>query len=103
MKLVLGLRVRVLHRDLRAEFNVRSDRLTELLIVGKIRGVEGIHIELDEPLSLLLGDPKVSVNPDEMCEAELSCEAVGTTEGFSSEGGEVIDVFWLTRPKKRLE
>jgi hypothetical protein len=39
MKLILGLRVRVLHRDLRAEFNVRSDGVTEPFIVGKARCV----------------------------------------------------------------
>jgi hypothetical protein len=79
MKLVLGLRMGVLHRDLRAEINVRLDRLTERFIVGKARRLERRHVKLDKPLPLLLGDPKTPVNFDEVCEAELSGEAVGST------------------------
>ncbi len=99
MKLVLGLRMDVLHRDLRTEFNVRSDRLAELFIVGKVRRIYRRHTELGEPDPLLLGNPKVSVNVDEMCEAELSGEAVGTTEGFNGEGGEVIACSGVQTPK----
>ena len=40
---------------------------------------------------------------DEMCEAELSGEAVGPAEGLGGEGREVIDVCRLARPEERLE
>jgi hypothetical protein len=103
MKLVVGLRMGVLHRDLRAEFDVGSDGRTELFVGGKVRRVERSHVELDEPLPLLLGDPKVSVHVDEMCKAELSGEAVGPAEGLGGEGCEVIDVFRLARPEEGLE
>jgi hypothetical protein len=103
MKLVLGFRPGVLHGDLRAEFDVRSDRLTELPLVGEVRRVERGHVELDEPFSLLLGDVKVPVDIDEMSEAELAGEPVRATEGFGGEGGEVINVFRLPGPEERLE
>lgn len=77
MKLVLGLGMGVLHRDLRAKICVRSDRPTELFIARKARRVERRHVKRDEPLPLLLGDPKAPMNFDEGCEAELSVEAVG--------------------------
>ena len=86
MKLIVALRVGVLHRNFRAEFNMRSDCLRELLVIGEIRRVQCCHVELDEPLSLLLRDPKVSVDSDQMVEAKLSGEAVGAAEGFSSKG-----------------
>ena len=103
MKLVLGLGMGVLHRDPRAKIYVRSDRLTELFIAGKARRVERHHVKLDEPRSLLLGDPKAPVNFDEVCEAELSGEAVGSTEGFSGEGGQVIDMLRLPGTEEWLE
>jgi hypothetical protein len=39
MELIVVLRVGVLHCDLGAEFDVRSDRLTERLVTGKVRRV----------------------------------------------------------------
>jgi hypothetical protein len=103
MELVVGLCTGVLHRDLRAEFDVGSDGRAELFVGGKVRRVERSHVELDKPLPLLLGDPKVSVHVDEMCEAEFAGEAVGPAEGLGGEGREVIDVFRLARPEERLE
>ena len=103
MKLVISLRIGVLHRHLRAEFKVRADCRTELLIIGQVRRVERCHVELDEPLSLLLGDPQLSVDVDQMGEAELSGKAIRTTEGFSREGGQVIDMLRLAGTEEGLE
>jgi hypothetical protein len=103
MKLVVSFRMGVLHRDLRAEFNMGSDGRTELFVGGKFRRVERSHVQLDKPLPLLLGDPKASVHVDEMCEAELSREAVGPAERLGGEGRQVIDVFRLASPEERLE
>lgn len=103
MKLVLGLRMGILHCNLRTELDVGLDRFSELCIIGKVRRVERCHVELDEPLPLFLGDLKVPMNIDEMCEAELSGEAIWATKGFNSEGGEVIDMFRLSGPEERLE
>ena len=103
MKLVVGFRMGVLHRGLEPNSIVGSDGRTELVVGGKVRCVERSHVELDEPLPLLLGDPKVSVDVDEMCEAELSGEAVGAAEGLGGEGGEVVDVFRLACPEERPE
>ena len=95
--------MRVLHRDLRTELNVRSNRVAELFTLGEVRRVHRFHVELDEPLSLLFRNPKVPMNLDEVCEAEFSGKAVGTSEGLSGEGSEMIDVFGLTRTEERLE
>jgi hypothetical protein len=43
------------------------------------------------------------VNFDEVCEAELSGEAVGSTEGLSGEGGQVIDVLEPAGTEEWLE
>ncbi len=102
MKLIIALRVGVLHRNLRAEFSVGSDCLTELLVIGKIRRVRRCRVELVEPLSLLLRDPKVSVDSDQMVEAKLSGQAVGATEGSSREGGHMIDGLRLAGPEEWL-
>ena len=103
MKLVIALRVGVLQRNLRAEFDVGSDRLSELLVIGKVSGVERSRVERDESLSLFLGDPKVPVDSDQMVEAELPGEAVGATEGFSREGRQMIDVLRLAGSEEWLQ
>jgi hypothetical protein len=103
MKLIIALGMGILHRDFRAEFNVRPDGFTEILVVGKTRRVESCQVELDKPLSLLLGDPKISVHIDEMAEAEIPGEAVGTTEGLGREGSEVIDMLRLAGPEEWLK
>jgi len=41
------------------------------------------------------------VDIDQRCEAEFACEAIGTTKGLSSEGGEVFDVFGLAGSEER--
>ncbi len=43
------------------------------------------------------------MNVDQMREAQLSSETVGTTKGLGREGSEVIDMFRLARPEKRPE
>src|ERR1700722_1760695 len=103
MELVVGFGVGVLHGDSRTEVDVFFDGLAERLIVGEVRRVEGCHVEVDEPLSLSLGDVKAPVDVDQMCEAELACEAIGTTKRLSGEGGEVIDVFGLTGTEERVQ
>ena len=103
MKLIIALGVGVLPGNLRAEFNVGSDGLSELLIIGKISGVERSHVERDESLALLLGDPKVPMDSDQMLEAELPGEAVGAAEGFGREGREMIDVLRLAGTEERLQ
>ena len=95
--------MRVLHRHLRTEFNVRSECLTELLIIRKTRSIERCHVELNKSLSLLFCNAQMSVNIDQMSESELSSETVRTTKGLSCEGSEVIDMFRLAHPEKRLE
>ena len=103
MKLIIALRVGVLQRNLGAEFDVGSDRLTELLIIGEIRGIERSHVEPDESLSLFLGDPKVPVDRDQMVEAKVPGEAVGATKGFSREGRQMIDVLRLAGSEEWLQ
>jgi hypothetical protein len=61
---------------------VGSDGFTEVFIVGHVCCIHSYHVELDEPLPLLLGDPKVSVNTDQMGEPKLPSESIWTAEGF---------------------
>lgn len=82
---------------------MRSDCFPEVLIVGHVRRIHGYHVQLDEPLPLLLADPKVSVHIDQVGEPELPGESIWTSEGFGSEGREMIDVLRLPSPEERLE
>jgi len=43
-------------------------------------------------VSFLLGDLEMAVHVDQMLEAELAREAVGSAEGFGGEPGQVLDV-----------
>ena len=71
--------------------------------LGKVRRVKSCHVELDEPLSLFLGDPKAPMDIDQVCEAEFACEVIGTTKRLSREGGQAIDVFGLAGSEERLQ
>jgi hypothetical protein len=82
---------------------VRSDGLTKVLVIGKVRCIERCHVQLNESLSLFFGDVEVPVNVDQMSETKFSGEAVRTAEGLNGEGGEVIDVLRLALPEKWLE
>ena len=72
MQLVVALGVRVLQRHLGAELDVLADRLAERRIGRQVGRVERRHVELDEPLPLLLGDPEAAVHGDEVREAQLA-------------------------------
>ena len=103
MKLVVAVCVRILHSHPGAELHMGSDRLPERLVVRHAGKVEGSHVELDEPLALLLGDAESSVNIDQMSESEFPREAVRSAEGLGSEGGEVVDVLRPATAEERLE
>jgi hypothetical protein len=72
VELVVALGVRVLHRHLRAKLDVLADGLAKRGIGRHLRRVERDHVELDEPLALLLGDPQSAVYGYEVGEAELA-------------------------------
>jgi hypothetical protein len=103
MKLVLGFRVGVLHRDLRAELNMLQNGRAELVVIRKVRRFKSSHVELDESLPLFLGYVKASVDIDQMHKPKPACEVIRTTEGLDSESGEVIDVFGLAGPEERMQ
>jgi len=46
--------------------------LAKSRVVGHLSLLERSHVELDEPLALLLGDPQAAVHGDEVGEAQLS-------------------------------
>ena len=60
--------------------------------LGHAGVVEGLEVQLDEPLPLLLGDLQAAVDGDEVVETQLAGEAVGAAERLGGEGGQVVDV-----------
>ena len=82
---------------------MRSDCFTEIHILGKVDCIHRRHIQIDEPLSLLFGDAKVSVYIDQMGESELPSESVWTTERFSGERSQVINMLGPARSEEWLE
>jgi arginase len=64
---------------------VGTHSLTERRVVGKISLVECLRVQLCEALPFLLGDLEVAVHVDEMLEAQLAREAVGSAEGLAGE------------------
>jgi hypothetical protein len=87
VKVGVGLSPRVLLGDARAELDVRAHRLAERLVVGQSCLVERLQVEGDESLSLLVGDLEVVVHVDDVLEAKLAREAVGSAERFGRETG----------------
>jgi hypothetical protein len=82
---------------------VRAHGLTERRIVGQSRLVERLHVELREPLPLLLRDLKAPVNIDQVLEAEFAAEAIGPTERLGGEPGQVVDVMGLPGREQALQ
>src|SRR4051794_30324199 len=80
VQLVVGDGVRVLHRDLRAEFDVFSDGLTKRRIVRHSGAIKGAQVQLDESLSLLLGDLQSAVDGDQLGKAQLVGESFRAAE-----------------------
>ncbi len=69
----------------------------------KVGGIEGFHVQLNESLSLLLGDLKAPMDLDQIRKPEFSGEPIGTSERLGSEGGQVVDVLGLSSPEERLQ
>jgi hypothetical protein len=80
MQLVVGRGVGVLRRDLRAELEVLAHGGAERLVVGHAGGIEGGEVELDEARALGLGDLQAAVHVDQVLEAELPAEPIGSAE-----------------------
>src|SRR5215211_1878701 len=70
VQLVVAVGMRVLHRHLGAELDVLANGLAKFRVGCHLSRVERRHVELDEPLALLLCDPQPAVHGNEMGEAE---------------------------------
>lgn len=81
---------------------MRADRFPKRLIVGHSRLIERLHVQSDEPLTLLIGDLQVAVCFDQMLEAQLARKAVRPTERLRREPGQVIDVMRPALREQRL-
>jgi hypothetical protein len=64
MQRVVVFGVRVLHRHLGAELDVLAHGLAKSRVIGHLSLLERSHVELDEPLALLLGYPQAAVYRD---------------------------------------
>jgi hypothetical protein len=96
--------VRVLHRDLRAELHVRTDRGSEVRIRRHIDGVERGEIEIDESLALRFRDLQAPMDLNQVFEpADVATEPIGSSERLRRERGQMIDVLRLTRAEQRLQ
>ena len=103
VQFVVGLGIRVLLRHLGPELDVVEDGVAKRLILWHASSVEGRHIQLYEPLPLLLGDTEPAVHVNQVSEPELAAEAVRPTERLGRERGQVIDVLGLSRSEQGLE
>jgi hypothetical protein len=70
----------VLLRDVRSELRVRTYCATKGFVFRKACLVERLEVQCDESLALLVGDLEVAVHIDDVLEAELASEAIGTAE-----------------------
>jgi len=103
VEIFVALGPRVLLSDVGAKLDMRSDRLTERLIVGKTGLVECLQVEGNEPVPLLVGDLQMPVNVNDVVEAQFAGESVGTTERLAGEPRQVVDVSRYALREHRLE
>jgi hypothetical protein len=82
---------------------VRAHGLAERVIVGELGLVECLHIQLDEPGALVLGDHQMPVDVDQVLKAKLAGEPVRAPEGLRREPGEMLDVFRLADAEEGLQ
>jgi hypothetical protein len=82
---------------------VRSDCLSKVRVVGKACGIQSCHIQLYKSLPLFLSDLKMTMHIYQVREPDLAAEAVGPTERFDSESGQIVDVLWLATSEEWLQ
>ena len=103
VEVIVGLCPGVLLGDVGAEFDMGSDGLPERFVVGEPGLVEGLEVERDEAVALLVADLQVAVDIDDVLEAELLCEAAGAAERLGREPGQVVDVGGDAFGEERLQ
>ena len=92
MKLGIRSGAGVLLGDACSELDVLPDRAAERLVVGQIGFVESLQVDLDEPLTLLVGDLQVAMHVDDVPKTELIGKSWRAAERLSGEPGQVFDV-----------
>lgn len=92
MKLGVRPGARVLLSDVCSELDVLTNRAAKRLVVGHAGIVERLQVDLDEPLTLLVGDLQVAMHVDDEPKTELIGKSWRPAERLSSEPGQVIDV-----------
>jgi hypothetical protein len=96
VEVVVGLSPRVLLGNVGAEHDMGSDGFPESLVVWEPSLVQRLEIQSDEAIALLVSDLQVSVDVDDVLEAELLCEARGAAECLGGEPGQWST--WVGRP-----
>ena len=74
------------------ELDVLTDGAAERLVVGHTGIVESLQVELDEPLTLLVGDLQVAMHVDDVPKTELIGKSWRAAKRLSGEPGQVVDV-----------
>lgn len=80
-----------------------ADSLAECLIVRHLGVVERLHVEVDEPAALLLGDLQMAMHGNEVRETHLASKAIRSAEGLCRESGQLIDVLGAAIAEQRLQ
>jgi hemoglobin len=92
MKVIVGLSPRVLLRHFRTELKVRAHGIEKWIVARQVGFAQRLKVELYESLLLLVRDPKVPVNVDDVLKPELTSESVGASKGLGGEPSEVVHV-----------
>jgi hypothetical protein len=71
---------------------VRTYGLSEGAVRRQSSLVESVEVESHEALALLVGDPQVAVDVDDVLKARSSSETVGATKRLHREPGQMVDV-----------
>lgn len=94
MQVSIGLGLRVLLGNARAELEVGTHGLAERLVVWQTGLVERFHVQRNEPLPLLVSDLQVAVR----IESRAESRGQAPTERLGDEPGQMIDVIGGAAP-----
>jgi hypothetical protein len=92
MKLGVRPGARVLLGDLCSKLDVLTDGAAKRLVVGQTGIVESLQVDLDEPLTLLVGDLQVAMNVDDVPKTELIGKSWRAPERLTGKPGQAFDM-----------
>lgn len=104
MQIFIGVRMGVLHCDLRSKLHVLPEGRAKWLVGGEVSGVERRHVQVYESPSLLFGDFEMSMHRNQSQEtSEFLGKSIRSPERLCGEGSDMVDVVRLFGAKDRLK